>query len=148
MREAWARLKELEAERKQFAASLPTVMVMQERPAVGDTHVLLRGAYDAPGEKVERGVPAILPPMPEEYPRDRLGLARWLVSDEHPLTARVAVNRYWQMLFGRGIVPTVEDFGSQGKPPTHPELLDWLAREFVAQGWSFKEMNSSNRTGT
>jgi len=140
VREAWARLTKLQAERKQFAASLPTVMVMQERPAVGETHVLLRGAYDAPGETVERDVPAILPPMPDHFPKNRLGLAQWLVSDEHPLTARVAVNRYWQMLFGRGIVPTVEDFGSQGKPPSHPELLDWLAREFVESGWNVKRL--------
>lgn len=140
LREAWEKVAELEARRKDFVADLPTVMVMEERPEVGDTFLLQRGAYDAPGEKVERGVPSVLPPMPEHFPKNRLGLAQWLVSPEHPLTARVAVNRYWQMLFGRGIVPTVEDFGSQGKPPSHPELLDWLAVEFVESGWNVKRL--------
>jgi hypothetical protein len=91
-------------------------------------------------EKVTPGVPAMLPPLPASAPANRLTLARWLVSAEHPLTARVAVNRYWQMLFGHGIVKTSEDFGSQGEPPVHSELLDWLAVEFVESGWDVKAL--------
>ena len=105
-----------------------------------DTFVLLRGAYDKPGDKVTPAVPSFLPPMPADAPRNRLGLARWLVDPANPLTARVAVNRYWQMYFGTGIVKTAEDFGSQGEAPSHPELLDWLATEFVRTGWDVKAM--------
>ena len=132
------RLAGLRAQRAQLLASLPTVMVMQELPRPRPAFVLRRGAYDAPGEKVERGVPAVMPPLPREFPNNRLGLAQWLVSREHPLTARVQVNRFWQMLFGTGIVKTVEDFGAQGDPPSHPELLDWLAGEFQGNGWNVK----------
>ncbi|HZV35872.1 MAG TPA: DUF1553 domain-containing protein, partial [Verrucomicrobiae bacterium] len=87
---------------------------------------------------VSRSTPAALPPFPKNAPRNRLGLAEWLTEPHHPLTARVAVNRYWQMLFGRGIVATAENFGVQGSPPTHPELLDWLARAYVNSGWDTK----------
>ena len=102
--------------------------------------MLTRGAYDAPGARVDPGTPTCLPPLPDDAPRNRLGLARWLTAPRHPLTARVAVNRIWQLLFGRGLVATPADFGSQGAAPTHPQLLDWLACEFVERGWSTKEL--------
>ena len=102
--------------------------------------VLMRGAYDKPGEKVQPGVPAVLPPLPAGAPNNRLGFAQWLVDPANPLTARVTVNRFWQMYFGTGLVKTVEDFGSQGEWPSHPELLDWLATEFVRTGWDVKAM--------
>jgi hypothetical protein len=115
-------------------------MVMSEMAAPRDTFVLMRGAYDKPGEKVTPAVLSFLPPLPAGAPRNRLGLARWLVDPANPLTARVAVNRYWQMYFGTGLVKTAEDFGSQGEAPSHPELLDWLATEFVRSGWDVKAM--------
>jgi hypothetical protein len=99
---------------------------------------LKRGAYDAPGDKVSAGVPEILPQLRADWPENRLGLARWLVDRANPLTARVAVNRFWQSYFGTGIVKTVDDFGSQGEWPTNPELLDWLAVEFMDSGWNVK----------
>ena len=124
-------------ELREYTASLPTVMIMQEQPNVRAAHVLKRGAYDQPGDIVSRGVPASLSTRPIA---NRLELANWIVSRENPLTARVTVNRLWQMLFGTGIVKTVEDFGSQGEWPTHPELLDWLAVEFMESGWNVKQM--------
>ncbi|MFK5921878.1 MAG: DUF1553 domain-containing protein [Verrucomicrobiota bacterium] len=104
------------------------------------TYVLTRGAYASPDKKqpVEPGVPAVLPPLPADAPSNRLGLAQWLMQAEHPLTARVAVNRYWMMFFGTGLVKSVSDFGSQGELPSHPELLDWLATDFTANGWNVK----------
>jgi mono/diheme cytochrome c family protein len=126
--------------RQKFEDDLPTLMVMEETAEPRPAFVLKRGAYDAPAERVERGVPAVLPPLPKEFPNNRLGFARWLVGPEHPLTARVTVNRFWQMLFGTGLVKTVEDFGSQGELPSHPELLDWLAVEFQQGGWDVKKL--------
>ncbi len=114
-----------------FDDSLPTTMVMEEMPTPRPTHLLLRGEYDKKGIRVFPAVPTALPALPKDAPNNRLGLAQWLVSKDNPLTARVAVNRYWQMLFGAGIVRSVEDFGAQGDWPSHPELLDWLAVEFM-----------------
>ncbi len=141
IREAHQNLVRLRRERRAFEESLPTVMVMQEMDQPRTTHVLIRGQYDQPGEKVEPGVPAAFPPLPANAPQNRLGFAKWLVSPEHPLTARVAVNRMWQMHFGQGLVRTSEDFGAQGDLPSHPELLDWLATEFVASGWDIKKLH-------
>jgi hypothetical protein len=121
--------------------SLEEVSVMEELPQPRPTYVLARGRYDAPrteDRRVGRSTPAVLPPFPAGSPRNRLGLAQWLIEPDHPLTARVAVNRFWQMLFGRGIVATTENFGVQGAPPSHPELLDWLARDFVNSNWDVK----------
>jgi len=115
-------------------------MVMREREKPRDTFILLRGSYEKPGDKVTAGVPAFLPPLPPGAPANRLGLAQWLTDPNHPLTARVAVNRYWQSYFGTGLVKTAEDFGSQGEAPSHPELLDWLATEFTRTGWDVKAM--------
>lgn len=117
-----------------------TAMVMEEMAKPRDTFILERGAYDKKGAKVVPGTPAILPPMPKDTPNNRLGLAKWMVSAEHPLTARVTVNRYWQMFFGTGLVKTTEDFGTQGDFPSHPELLDWLAVEFRESGWDLQHL--------
>jgi hypothetical protein len=143
-RERFAPLNREEEQLTQALAALeqevPSVMVMEEMPKPRDTFVLVRGNFQHRGEKVEPGVPAVLPPLPSGVKRDRLALARWLVLPEHPLTARVTVNRYWEQLFGTGLVKTGEDFGSQGDWPSHPELLDWLAVEFVEQGWDVKRL--------
>jgi hypothetical protein len=125
---------------KQLVAGYPTVMVMEEQAERRPTHVLYRGKYDEPREEVLPDVPTVLPPLPAGVPRNRLSLARWLVDPRNPLTARVTVNRLWQMSFGVGLVKTAEDFGSQAEPPSHPLLLDWLAREFVDSGWNVKAM--------
>jgi mono/diheme cytochrome c family protein len=139
LKQARDTLVELKRQKQSFEDDLPTLMIMEETPQPRPTSLLKRGAYDAPGEKVERGVPATLPPLRRggrgEAARiaptsNRLDFARWLVSAEHPLTGRVAVNRFWQTLFGAGLVRTTEDFGTQGELPSHPELLDWLAVEF------------------
>jgi hypothetical protein len=120
--------------------SIPVTLVMVEAQEPRPTHVLLRGAYDRKGEPVKPASPHLLPPMSQSQRPDRLALARWLVSPENPLPARVIMNRWWQTLLGTGIVRTTEDFGSQGETPSHPELLDWLAREFVDSGWDQKHM--------
>ena len=143
IREAWETLTAIRKEREAFIKSFPTVMVMKEREVTRPTHLLVRGQYDLPGEKVTPSVPAALPPIPEGVPNNRLGLARWLVSPSNPLTARVTVNRFWQSYFGAGLVKTVEDFGSQGEWPTHLELLDWLATEFVESGWNVKQLQKT-----
>ena len=119
---------------------LPKVMVMaDDKPR--DTFILNRGEYLKPGDKVTFGTPGFLPPLPKDAPKNRLGFARWLFAPENPLTARVAVNRLWQNLFGAGLVRTAEDFGVQGELPTHPALLDWLAVEFRENGWDMKKIN-------
>jgi hypothetical protein len=122
-----------------FDRSLPNVMVMQEGP-VRDTFVLKRGEYDKPGDKVTMNTPSALPPMPKGAPQNRLGLAQWLVDPANPLTARVWVNRAWEKFFGYGICKTAENLGSQAEYPVHPELLDWLATEFIRSGWDMKKM--------
>ncbi len=119
---------------------VPTTMVMQEMPAPRLTHVLIRGQYDQPGPPVGPGVPGAIAPSLQAAKADRLALAQWLINPANPMTARVAVNRDWQMLFGTGLVKTVDDFGAQGEPPSHPELLDWLATEFIRSGWDMKAM--------
>jgi hypothetical protein len=139
VREARAALVAAGAERVRFFDSIPTVMVMADG-AARDTFILKRGAYDSPGEKVTPGVPQVLPRIPPDLPNDRLGLAKWLVDRSNPLTARVTVNRLWQSFFGFGIVKTVDDFGAQGEWPVHPELLDWLAVDFMDGGWNLKAM--------
>ncbi len=140
LREALATLQQAEKQRSQLNSGYPATMIMSELPTPRKTHVLIRGEYDKPGEQVHSATPQTLPPMPDEFPRNRLGLAKWLVMPDHPLTARVAVNRFWQQLFGTGIVKTAADFGSQGDWPSHPELLDWLAVEFVESGWDIKSL--------
>jgi hypothetical protein len=114
--------------------AIPTTMVAKEMEKSRETFMLVRGEYDKKGDKVSPGVPAFLPPLPPDAPTNRLGLAKWLVDPSHPLTARVVVNRFWQQYFGVGLVKTAEDFGVQGEPPSNPELLDWLAVEFMSPG--------------
>jgi hypothetical protein len=139
-RDVWGKLASVRAEREKLERTFPTVMVMQDVPQRRETHLLVRGAYDKPGELVQPGVPAVLNPLPAGAPNNRLGFAEWVVDPANPLLSRVTVNRFWQMYFGTGIVKTVEDFGSQGEYPSHPELLDWLATEFVRDGWNVKAM--------
>jgi mono/diheme cytochrome c family protein len=132
-----------QARQRLFAAETGVfeIMTMEEMPHPRQAYILARGNYDAPKDRpVSRDTPASLPDFPKGAPRDRLGLARWLSDPHHPLTARVAVNRTWQLFFGRGIVATTENFGTQGALPTHPELLDWLARDFIASGWDVKRL--------
>ena len=140
LRRGWGELRALYREREELRWEIPTTMVMSEMAIPRVTKVLARGDYRNGGEEVTPGVPSFLPPLPAGEKPTRLTLARWLVSPDHPLTARVAVNRFWQMYFGTGLVKTVEDFGSQGELPSHPELLDWLATEFIASGWDVKAM--------
>ncbi|MBI2424239.1 MAG: DUF1553 domain-containing protein [Candidatus Hydrogenedentes bacterium] len=136
-----AAVKKIEDERNEYAAKeVPTVMVMKELPEPRPTYRLLRGLYDAPDttETLSPGVPAFLPPLPEGAPANRLGLAQWLVDPANPLVARVAVNRFWLQFFGKGLVKAPDNFGTQSDPPSHPELLDYLATEFIAMGWDMK----------
>ncbi|MBO0799143.1 MAG: DUF1553 domain-containing protein, partial [Blastocatellia bacterium] len=139
-----AELKALRKEKEMLEKGILSVMVMNERSVPRETYILTRGDYRNKTEKVEPGVPAVLPPLRHRGDAkarpDRLDLAKWLVDPNHPLTARVAVNHFWQLYFGYGIVKTAEDFGSQGEPPVHPELLDWLATEFIRTGWDVKAM--------
>jgi hypothetical protein len=124
----------------ELRATIPTALVMEDQEKPRATHVLMRGVYDQAGEKVEAEVPAALGAMAAGLPKNRLGLARWLVAPDNPLTARVTVNRLWQQCFGEGLVRTPNDFGAQGELPTHSELLDWLAVEFVDHGWDTKAL--------
>ena len=130
----------LEAYENREMEQVPTTLVFRESQQQRPAYILERGEYDQRGDLVDRRTPDFLPPMSDDLPRNRLGLARWLVSSVHPLTSRVAVNRIWQHLFGTGLVSTSEDFGTQGSPPTHPDLLDWLAVEFRESGWDTKAL--------
>lgn len=134
------KLEKTRQARKAIDESIPTTLIYRERETPRPAFILKRGEYDQHGEEVGRDTPAVLPRMTKDAPNDRLGLAQWLTDPGHPLTARVAVNRFWQQCFGQGLVKTAEDFGSQGEPPTHPELLDWLAVEFVESGWDVKAL--------
>lgn len=137
------KLKAVVAKRKAYADSverIPEMMVMQDKTNKRSTYVLTRGEYNSRGEEVFPNTPESVLPMKEGLPKNRLGLAQWLTDTENPLTARVAVNRFWQNYFGSGLVATSEDFGNQGQLPSHPELLDWLALEFQNSGWDVKAM--------
>ncbi len=135
-------LARLRSQRKQREAASVSCMVMADLPNIRPTYILDRGQYDAPRKDrvILADTPAALGQLGEELPRNRLGLAQWMIRDSNPLTARVAVNRYWYLMFGRGIVETVMDFGAQGAPPTHPDLLDWMAADFRENGWDVKRM--------
>jgi hypothetical protein len=124
----------------QFINPIPEIMVMEEMKEPKPAFVLKRGNYDQHGDQVTADTPSALPPFPADQPHNRLGLARWLTQPDHPLTARVTVNRLWQQMFGRGIVETADNFGSTGSGPTHPDLLDWLAADFVEHGWDVKRL--------
>jgi hypothetical protein len=126
-------LSALKGRQAEIETAIPTTMVMQELPNPRETFVLMRGQYDKPdkNQQVSADVPGFLSPLPPQSPKNRLGLAKWLIDPQHPLMARVTVNRYWQLVFGAGLVKTADDFGSQGEPPSHPQLLDYLATDFV-----------------
>lgn len=140
--EAFQKWADMKDQLSNLSDSLVRVAVMSENPKPRATYILDRGAYDAPlkDRPVERQIPTVFGEMDPEYPKDRLGFAYWLVQDDNPLTARVTVNRYWQMIFGTGLVKTSEDFGAQGELPSHPELLDYLAVEFIESGWDTKAL--------
>jgi hypothetical protein len=140
IRQAETQIADLRKKLKDTTDSQESSMIMKEAATPRPAFILARGEYDKPAEEVSRAVPAVLPPLPTGAPNNRLGLAMWLVSGEHPLTARVWVNRVWERFFGTGIVKTTENFGSQAEWPSHPELLDWLATEFVRLNWDMKAM--------
>jgi hypothetical protein len=133
-------IKRMDEEQSKWP-SAPTTLVLTAKDEPRETHVFKRGDWQKPQEAVTPGVPGILHPFPKDEPRNRLGLAHWLVDKKNPTLARVIVNRMWQEYFGRGLVATAEDFGTQGEKPSHPELLDWLATEFMDSGWSMKHMH-------
>jgi hypothetical protein len=132
-------LEERQNRVKEIDDNTPYTLISEEMPIPRPAHVLIRGDFQQKGEPVERGVPAAFPPLPKDAPNNRLGLARWLVRADHPLTPRVTVNRLWAQMFGNGIVHTIGDFGVQGDFPSHPELLDWLAADFVRNAWNIKK---------
>ena len=134
-------LDDAKASEKKFFDAIPVTSVLEELPKPRDTHLLVRGNFLSKGDKVRPATPAVLHPFPANYPSNRIGFAQWLVDKENPLTARVMMNRFWEQFFGKGIVETVEDFGIQAETPSHPELLDWLASEFMRSGWRMKEMH-------
>ncbi len=138
--EKGTKVSKLTAEKRAYDGMIPTTMVMKERDEPRPTYRLKRGEYDKPDttEQLYPGVPALLPPMRDDAPRNRMGLAQWIVAPENPLTARVAVNRLWQRLFGQGLVKNSENFGTQTDAPSHPMLLDWLALRFVELEWDLK----------
>ena len=133
--------KKAARKRDNFETSISSAMVMRDSSKMRPTYLLERGLFDQHGEEVSAGLPEALPDLPADAPKNRLGLARWLVAADHPLTARVTVNRFWQSIFGTGIVKTAENFGSQGDLPSHPRLLDWLAAQFVQAGWNVKDFH-------
>jgi hypothetical protein len=140
-------IRNLHNQRQQLTATIAlqrdrttTTLVMADLPNPRKTHILHRGQYDQKRAEVTAATPAFLPPLPKDMKANRLALARWLVNGQHPLTARVIVNREWQRLFGTGLVKTTEEFGTQGDWPSHPELLDWLAVNFVKTGWNQKAL--------
>lgn len=133
-------IRELRKKKISLLGEVQEVMVMEDMPEPRQTYLLSRGIYNEYADEVEPSTPENVLPFPEEYPQNRLGLAKWLVNPENPLTSRVIINRYWQMIFGTGIVKTSGDFGIQGDLPTHPELLDWLSYEFVDSGWDLRRM--------
>ena len=141
-RELDTNIKSAEKAVTDYDKSIVTVMTMGDLAKPRKTYVLARGHYASPKkeEEISPGIPTVLPPLPEGAPAKRLGLAKWIADDDHPLTARVAVNRYWSMIFGAGLVTTVSDFGTRGSLPSHPDLLDWLARDFADSGWNVKRM--------
>lgn len=135
-----AEIAKFKKEREDTEKMVPSTFIMKDLDKPRDSFVMERGAYDKKGEKVKRDVPAAFPPLPNKQNPNRLDLAKWLVADNHPLTARVTVNRFWQQFFGVGLVKTSGDFGSQGQPPSHPELLDWMAVSFRESGWDVKKL--------
>lgn len=135
------RINKLDSQKAKVEESIVKVMIMGEQEEPRETRILARGDYESPQERVFPGTPEALPALADGAPANRLGLADWLVSTDNPLTGRVTVNRYWQQHFGTGLVKTVEDFGVQGEQPSHPQLLDWLATEFVESGWDMKHMH-------
>lgn len=141
LKAAEAQFNLLETQRSKLDSEIPISLVMKERDEVRPTHVLIRGVYDQPGEEVQRNTPSFLPPLESSGPiKTRMDLALWLTDSQHPLTARVTVNRLWQQLFGLGLVRTSEDFGMQGEWPSHPELLDELTLQFIQTGWDVKRL--------
>ena len=135
--------KQVEAEIRKFAGKLPTSMILRERATPRQTFVMIRGDFLRKGDEVQPGYPSVLAGAPAAGALNRLDLAKWLVTADNPLTARVVANREWQKFFGIGLVETENDFGIQGNLPTHPELLDWLAAEFTVRGWSFKTLHKT-----